>query len=210
MKNSHILDMEFVLSFLKFLFNEKDLAPTTVSSYKSALGKLLEMAFDSDMSSKIFSWCLILTHLVRFLQTLLRLYSLLRHSCPLPAFSMSLEKVRQLSTSEMLSVNSNLLNLSMKCMHLAAMATSSKVSELWALPRGEKFTFFTHDSVTLFPNPNFFSKYSNQKPTSRRESIVVRRLSGSQEHPHLVFSENVGLERTSSPKSFHLFVILLT
>ena len=49
------MNEEFVFSFLRFLFFEKKLAPASLASYKSALGKPLEYGFGIEVSDKIFA-----------------------------------------------------------------------------------------------------------------------------------------------------------
>ena len=52
--NFQVLNMESVLTYLRFLFWDKKLAPSTVSSYKAVLARPLRNAFNIDVSSNPF------------------------------------------------------------------------------------------------------------------------------------------------------------
>ena len=45
--------MDFVLSYFRFLFEEKKLAASTLKSYKSALQEPIKLAFDIDLTDPI-------------------------------------------------------------------------------------------------------------------------------------------------------------
>ena len=189
-----IITVERVLAYLRFMFMEKNLAPTTVATYKEALAKPLRLIFGTDVSINSFHDFIKALHNIR-------------PAAPMTKVSWSLDKVLCFAISEQFSAEKSLLNSLYITAFLLALATGSRVSELHSVLRGEEYMEFSDLGVTMFPNPNFLAK--NEAPNARRTPIFISRLKSDQgeQHPLCpVGNLELYLKLSSATKSIKLFV----
>ena len=188
------VSQETILSFLRYLFFDRKLAPSTVSSYRSALAKPLLLLFHIDVSANPFVDCI-------------RALFNLRPSSPSRKFSWSLDRVLDFILSNSL-FNSLVVESSLMCsLFLLSLASGKRVSELSACLRLDEFLTFSDDSLTLYPNPNFLAK--NEDPARRWDPLVIPRLKDEEGGPHPlcpVAAISHYLSLTSSTSSQRLFV----
>ena len=151
----------FVLSFLRFLFYKKGLAPTTITSYKSALIRPLKYAFGLDLGEPFY---------IDFLKALANL----RPNRPLPPVRWSVDKALSLALSDRFQRNPSLEDRTMCTIFLLALATGARVSEMGAFLRGDDDIVFSEGGMTLYPNPNFLAK--NEHPLGRRNPLWIQSL----------------------------------
>ena len=163
------ITVETVLAYLRFLFNQKKLAPATLSAYRSALAKPLLFIFDIDVSKQPFV-------------DAIRAFFNIRPNRPVSRIAWSLDNVLNYILSNSLPRSSVLRESLMSTAFLLALATGRRVSELNALLRTDKFLQFDKEKVTLFPNPNFLAK--NEDPSHRWDPIVISRLRDEEGGPH--------------------------
>ena len=193
-KNILVISTESGLSYLRYLFKEKNLSPNTVATYKAALGKPLKMAFGIDVGGSPFP---------EFIKALHNI----KPSVPVTRIMWSIDKVLNLALMDEYMVNPSIVNsLSVTAFSLS-LATGSRVSELHAVMRGKEFLEFSDLGVKLFPNPAFLAK--NEAPNSRRPPIFISRLrqEGTRPHPLCpVRNLEVYIELTKQTNSCKLFV----
>ena len=168
-KDPPSISVELVLTYLRFLFFDKGLAPNTVTSYKSALARPLKLAFDIDVSDPPFP---------DFIKAIFNL----RPNKPASPIKWSLDRVLSFALSPRFQVDVSIKDQLVVCLFLTALATGSRASELSALLRLDKNLIFSGDGVTLYPNPNFLAK--NENPRFRRDPIFISRLRLEDGGPH--------------------------
>ena len=194
MNQVSVVNTECVLKFFRFLFFDKNLAPATVSAYKSALVRPLRLAFGVDVTQAPFP---------DFLRALYNI----RPSKPLKRFSWSLDKVLDLALSARFQSSPSVEDSLMLTVFLLALATGGRISEIHSLLRSEDNIVFGDGGVTLFLNPNFLAK--NEHPGSRRGPIFISCLMGTDGAPHPlcpVSNLKKFLTLTSAAVSLKLFV----
>ena len=108
---------EIILSYIGFLFSAKNLAPATLSSYRSALAKPLLLAFNVNVTSQPFI-------------DMIRACFNLRPSLPARRFSWSLDRVLDFILTYSYH-NSSVVEYSLMCSSfLLVLASGRLVSEL--------------------------------------------------------------------------------
>ena len=149
-----------VIQFLCFLFYERNLSPSTVAHYRTALVVPLLVYFNIDLK-------------VPALRDLLRAMCLQRPKTPSAAPAWSLNKV--LKFLENLPSNISQEMLLRKTAFLLLLATGWRVSELHACVRDHEFCFFNENSVLhIRPHPSFLAK--NERSQDRWEHKEIKML----------------------------------
>ena len=193
-KNPSRMTVEFVLSYLRFLFDVKKLAPSTISSYKSALSRPLGQAFNIDVSLPPFP---------DFIKAIFNI----RPSKPATPIRWSLDKVLSFALSPRFQQDPSVNDQLAISLFLTALATGGRSSELSALLRLEKNLIASGEGITLYPNPNFLAK--NENPRCRKDPIFIPRLNDEAGGPHPlcpVFHIEKFVKTTIKSKSVKLFV----
>ena len=165
-----------------------------MSAYKATLSRPLKIGFGLDLSGPPFG---------DFIRALYNI----RPAKPTHSISWSLDKVLGLALSDQFQNNPSSTNLMYISLFLLSLATGGRISELFALLRGDEFLKFSDLGVTLFPNPNFLAK--NEDPGNRRDPIFITRLMDEKREPHPLCPVNNLFKyvlATSATKSFKLFV----
>ena len=149
-----------VIQFLCFLFYERNLSPSTVSLYRTALVVPLLVYFNIDLK-------------VPALRDLLRAMCLQRPKTPSSAPAWSLNKV--LKFLEDLPSNIPQEMLLRKTAFLLLLATGWRISELHACVRDHEFCFFNENSVLhIRPHPSFLAK--NERSQDRWDHKEIKML----------------------------------
>ena len=116
---------EVIAGFLRHLFQDKLLSPSTVMSYKAGIAKPICLGWELDVTDIIF-------------QELIRGFSNIRPNVPVKPIAWSSERVLEyLSCVEFCTVDNTDMILG-KCIFLLALATGCCISELHALRRERK------------------------------------------------------------------------
>ena len=144
-KNPGKIDDTFIMSYLRFLFFDKKLAPTTIASYKSALSRPLRYAFKVDLSTNLY---------IDFIKAL----GNIRPNKPQQPIRWSLDKALSLALSPRFQENPSIYEKTLVTIFLVALATGARVSELSTLLRLDDNLLFSGEGVTIFPNPNFLAE----------------------------------------------------
>ena len=192
--NVSVVSTESVLSFLRFLFYVKKLAPATISAYKSALVRPLRLAFGIDVTLAPFP---------EFVRALFNI----RPNKPVAKLSWSLDRALDLALSPRFQCEPQLEDSLMLSLFLLSLATGGRVSELQALLRAQDFLSFEDRGMTLYPNPNFLAK--NENPAERRGPIFISSLFNEDGTPHPLCPVNnvkLFLELSKNSVSMKLFV----
>ena len=193
-KDFNSINIESILSFFRFLFFTKKLAPATLSAYKSALVRPLRLAFNIDVTLPPFP-------------EFLRAFYNIRPSKPSAKLSWSLDKALDFALSPRFQSNPSLEDALMVSAFLLSLATGGRVSELHSLLRAPDFITWEEEGVTLFPNPNFLSK--NENPSERRGPIFISSLMKEDGSPHSlcpVYFLKKFVSLSARTASFKLFV----
>ena len=180
------------LSFLAYIFKDRNRQPSTVASYRSALKLPLQWGFNIRVDTDTDS-------------LLSRAFRNVRPSVPAPIkISWSLDKVLAYLVSES-AVNFSIKFIQHKAVFLLALASGARASELAALSRDEKWISFNEDgSLLLRPDPSFLAK--NELPAERWNPWSIPALEGDDKALCPVQSLRDYLEATSSAKTSSLFL----
>ena len=162
-KDPSSINLDLVLNFLIWCFEEFKLCSNTIVCYKSALIEPLQFAFDLDMDHKNFG-------------KIFRSMFLKKPSISPLEPKWDLFKVLNLLKSQDFNVNISAENLTMKTIFLLALALGRRCNELQSLLRDEKYIKFgpANKYVRINPNPVFLAK--NELPSFRRKPILVKAL----------------------------------
>ena len=148
-----------VLGFFTYLFHERNLRPSTVSHYRSALAVPLQLQFGIDLHDPTVS-------------TLIKGMFVQRPNLPAAAPSWSLNKV--LAYLDDIPDSPTLDVLLQKTAFLLLLATGWRISELQACVRDPKYCFVNGATLMLRPHPAFMAK--NECPKKRWLHQPIRPL----------------------------------
>ena len=190
-KDFEEISEETVLSFLRFLFHEKNLAVNTILTYKAALKLPLRFAFDIDTNTEVFAM-------------ITKAFSLSRPVLPPLRPTWSVNKVLDLLSSEVYNSPEDLLAFTKKVMFLISLAIGSRISELCALKRGDMLKFLPNGDLELIPDPMVLAK--NEDPMVRRTPIRISKLPDADSSLCPVANLKLYIERTGSHDTHLLFV----
>ena len=149
-----------VFQFFTYLFYERNLKPSTVAHYRSALTVPLMLHYNIDLK-------------VPAVTDLLRAMSLKRPNAPASTPGWSLNKVLTLLDNLSEPIPEQLLLR--KTAFLLLMATGWRISELHACVKAEKYCSFTWKSnLVIRPHPLFLAK--NESPLKRWKPKEIKPL----------------------------------
>ena len=191
-----VIDLDFIFSFLIFIFESKGYQVNTLQAYKCALDLPLSVGFCLDMKSPKFT-------------SLFRSMWLKRPGTQYQVPAWNLDLVLDLLSSNRFNINISSLDLVRKCLFLLGLALGSRLSEVHALLRGNRFVKFSRNfrSVTLIPNAAFLAK--NEAPNFRRRPMVINGLFKRDGTPHCLCPVDTlrkYLELTGHFRSSKLFI----
>lgn len=160
------ISVQQLADFLVFLFEVKELSPSTIKGYKSAISRTISISGGPDFSNN------------EHLSLLARNFDLERprQKRLVPQWDLSLVlSALKLSPFEPIS-EADLKFVAYKCCFLIALASGRRRSEIHALSVSESCLRFSRDesSVTLLTDPSFLGK--NQIPDKGAVPIVIPAL----------------------------------
>ena len=191
-----MVDLNFVMSFLIFVFEGGGIACNTVQVYRSALVDPLSVGYGIDFNDKR-------------LKLLLKSMWLKKPNINSVEPKWNLDLVLNLVSSNVFNINISKEFLVMKCIFLLAMALGNRISEFHALLRGRDFISFSRNfkSVTIIPNASFLAK--NEGPLFRRSPMKIIAILNRDGSPHALCPVNTlrnYLDATRMYKGQKLFV----
>ena len=153
-----------VLLFLTHLFHEKNLRPSTVSHYRSALSLPMQQHFGIDLK-------------VQAISSMLRSMRLQRPRNPVTAPNWKLNTV--LEYIENTLDTSTTVNKLRKAAFLMLLATGWRISELHACVRNVEFCNFLENSrLSIRPHASFLAKNGLRNRLPTKEIKILRHKSG--------------------------------
>ena len=184
------ITVDFMVSYFRYLFKERNFSPNTIKSYKAALRDPIRLAFGVDLQDELF-------------HKVMRYCSLHRPTPPPGRLSWSLEKV----LAFLASIDPRqcpLKDLLDKTVFLISLASGGRISEISALRRGPEFTYVTPPGIlVLRPGPDFLAK--NEDPLLRRRPWRISPIPGDDDSLCPVTAMQVYLDRTAGFTSGSLF-----
>ena len=185
------IDRNFCLSYLRYLFEERQLKPKTVQTYKSCLADVIRTGFGVDFTDHIFAKSC-------------KSMALIRPASRTPTLSWSLDRVLEY-IAPWDSSTCPLRELLRKTIFLIALASGGRVSEIHALRRGHNFSYVdASGSLVLSPGPDFLAK--NENPQFRRTPWRIPKLSTDNNSLCPVNNFSDYIRRTASATSGPLFI----
>ena len=164
--NPYQISVQQLADFLIFLFEEKDLSPSTIKGYRSAISRTIHLSGGPDFGSN------------EFISLLVKNFSLERPRQRVLIPSWNLRLVLSASKSHPFEPADevDIKFLSYKCCFLLALASGRRRSEIHAFSSSDSCLRFSRDksSVTLLTDPAFLAK--NQIPGRGSEPIVIPAL----------------------------------
>ena len=182
------ININSVISFLKFLFKEKSFETATILTYKAGLREPLETAFDLDFDNK-------------YLKQAARALALKNPAKSIPTISWSISNSLKAIHLGLSFGKNDIVIQTLRTSFLLSLAMGSRISELHALRR-DNIKFF-NGFMVLHPHPLFLKK--NENPLHRSQPIRIQGLpEGNLLCPIFNVKRLICLTKTS--KSTALFV----